>query len=133
MTFAGFAAMQIETGARLSEIVGLRVADLMVEAEVPCVHFRPSEELGRTLKTDASERRVPLVGVALWAAQEALRATRGPWLFMRHVNDGEIKGTHASNTINKWLRKTLGMHKTSHCFRHSLRDRFRAVGCPDLW
>ena len=120
-------AIQLDTGARAGEVVGLRAEDLFLDHEVPHVWFRPNVALGRTLKTLNSTRKVPLVGLALWGAQRALAAVpKGSgWLFPRYATDGEIKTTYASNTINKWLKSTSGTKKTSHCFRHSMRDRLR--------
>jgi integrase len=118
-------ALQADTGARLGEIVGLRVDDVVLDHATPHIHIRPHVKLGRTLKTDTSERKVPLVGVALWAAQMAVEANRkaggkNGWLFPRY----------ASNTINKWLQAVTKTDKTSHSFRHSMRDRLRHVGTP---
>ncbi len=126
-------AMQIETGARLGEVVGLRVSDVFLSDSVPHLWIKEHRKLGRSLKTPGSVRRVPLVGVSLWAAQEALKAAQGVgagWLFPRYASDGLIRATHASNTINKWLRG-LAIDKTTHSARHALRDRLRAVGCPE--
>ena len=37
--------------------------------------------------------------------------------------------THASNAVNKWLKKDFeGL--TAHSLRHTMRDRLRAVECP---
>jgi integrase len=79
---------------------------------------------------------VPLLGDALWAAERALKAVQGGsegvgWLFPRYAADGEIKATHASQTINKWLSKSLKIAKTSHSFRHAMRDRLRHAGVSD--
>ena len=32
--------------------------------------------------------------------------------------------------LNKWLRNRLGEGNVIHGFRHSMRDRLRAVECP---
>ena len=53
----------IETGARLSEIVNLRTEDIRLDHDVPHIHIRA--EQNRELKTDDSQREIPLVGVAL--------------------------------------------------------------------
>ena len=127
--------LQADTGARLGEIVGLRIEDVVLGCETPYVHIRPLERLGRTLKTAQSERKVPLVGLALWGADRAFAAARergeiDGWLFPRYASDDQIAATHASNTINKWLRRLLGVNKTSHSFRHTMRDRLRHVDAP---
>ncbi len=51
------------------------------------------------------------------------------WLFPRYIKDEKCYATHASNAINKWLKKEFG-GLTAHSLRHSLRDRLRAVECP---
>lgn len=128
-------ALQADTGARLGEVVGLRVEDVVLDHATPHIYIRPNVKLGRSLKTDASERMVPLVGVALWAAQRAVEASKKVkgkpgWLFPRYASDAQIKATHAANTINKWLQTVTNTDKTSHCFRHAMRDRLRHVGAP---
>ena len=35
-----------------------------------------------------------------------------------------------SSALNKWLRNRLGEGNVIHGFRHSMRDRLRAVECP---
>ena len=127
-------ALQADTGARIAEIVGLRIEEVALEHAVPHIQIRPHESLGRTLKNGNSERKVPLVGIALWAAQRAVEAhgeRKAGWLFPRYAEDGDIKATHASGTINKWLRKGLEINKTTHSFRHAMRDRLRRVETPE--
>jgi integrase len=126
-------AMQLDTGARAGEVIGLRLEDVFIDHAVPHVWFKPHAALGRTLKTKNSNRKVPLVGEALWAARRALEAApKGSgWLFPRYAADRDIKADHASATINAWLKRRLGTEKTSHSFRHSMRDRLRDVKAPE--
>lgn len=129
-------ALQADTGARLGEIVGLRVSDVALDHETPHIFIREHTALGRTLKNANSEREVPLIGEALWAAQRALQAAQqhpqaSGWLFPRYAVDGEVKATSASMAINKWLRGTLQIEKTTHSFRHAMRDRLRHVGVSE--
>jgi integrase len=49
-----------ETGCRLAEVVGLRVADVDLENDL--IHIRPNS--ARRLKTKSSERTLPLVDYA---------------------------------------------------------------------
>jgi integrase len=124
-------ALQVGTGARLAEIIGLRRADILINCEITHINIRPHEALGRRLKTPSSERDVPLIGLAAWGAQQALAAaTHGGsgWLFGRYAQDNNIRATHASNTINKWFAQTLGIPKTTHSARHSMKDRLRDAG-----
>jgi integrase len=64
-------AMCLDTGARLGEIVGLRVDDVRLEDPIPHLIIQPHATLKRTIKTSASHRKVPLVGMALWGATRA--------------------------------------------------------------
>ncbi|SDW73907.1 Phage integrase family protein [Albimonas donghaensis] len=121
-----------ETGARLAEIVGLRWQDIFLDHEIPHIWIRPHS--GRRLKTQASERRVPLVGEAFRAAS-LLASPRDPEgdkldaLYPRYWRDGTVMATHASNAIGKWLKRRFE-GKTAHCMRHTMRDRLREVGAP---
>ncbi len=114
-----------ETGARLAEIVGLRWADVTLDDGVAKIvpHDR------RRLKTKGSERAVPLVGAALEAFKRLsdLR-TDDEFIFPRWVRSSAVVATHASNTLNKYIKSRYG-DLTCHCFRHTLRDRLRDTGC----
>ena len=114
-----------ETGCRLAEIVGLKLEDIDLENEV--IHIRPNS--ARRLKNKNSERVLPLVGYAKLAIEQALIETDNEWLFPRYIKSGHCYATHASNSVNKWLKKDFG-GLTSHCLRHTFRDRLRAVECP---
>jgi integrase len=121
-------AIQLGTGSRLAEIVGLRREDMFLDHEIPHIFIRPHAALGRSLKTPGSERLVPLLGLALWAGRQALAAQdAGGWLFPRYASDGNIRATHCSNTVNKWIR-SLGIPKSTHSFRHSMKDLLRDAG-----
>jgi len=122
-------AMLADTGARLAEVVGLSLADIDLDAEVPHITIQPHP--WRTLKNSGSARTVPLVGSALWAAQrtKAAAVTGQRFAFPRYTNDKECKATHASNTLNKWMR-TGGLEHVAHELRHTMADRLRAVQCP---
>ena len=53
-----------------------------------------------------------------------------PYAFPRYTS---AKGTHANSAsapINKWLKPRVPEGCVIHLFRHSLRDRLRAVECP---
>ena len=68
---------------------------------------------------------MPLVGMALWGAERALVNSPSGWLFPRYAADQNIKATHASNTA--WLKRLLKDTKTTHSFRHAMRDRSQAT------
>lgn len=75
---------------------------------------------------------MPLVGEALWALRQASKATDRPMIFPKYCTPTTCKSNSASAALNKWL-KFKGAdadHVVLHSFRHSLRDRLRAVECP---
>ena len=114
-----------ETGCRLAEIVGLRLDDIDLENEL--IHTRPNS--ARRLKNKTSERVLPLVGYAKLAMIQALTQADDEWLFPQYIKAGHCYATHASNAVNKWLKKDFG-GLTAHSLRHTFRDRLRAVECP---
>ena len=114
-----------ETGCRLAEIVGLRLEDIDLENDL--IHIRPNS--ARRLKNKTSERVLPPVGYARNAMAQAISQAYDEWLFPQYIKAGHCYATHASNAVNKWLKKDFdGL--TAHCFRHTFRDRLRAVECP---
>ena len=119
--------LQIETGARLGEIVGLRADDLKLDHPVPHMKIQPHLSLGRRLKNKQSQRDVPLVGVSLWSVQQALKASPSGWLFPRYAADHDIRATSASQSLVDWLKRTVGREGSlgNHSFRHSIMDRLR--------
>jgi integrase len=133
-------ALQMGTGARIGEIVGLTLAEVILDAPIPYVVFTRNAHRG--IKTDRaatngrrkkdSFRGVPLVGVALWAARRIHEAATPGQLpaFPQYVGaDGKVKNDSASATLNKWI-KGQGFTHTTHDFRHTMRDLLRNTGCP---
>lgn len=126
-------ALQVDLGGRIAEVIGLALDDLHVDALIPYVDIRPHP--WRTLKNEGSARRVPLVGLALWAAKR-IKQTAKPqqiYAFPRYINQEAVvhvcKAVSASNALNDWIRG-LQIDRTTHCLRHTMRDRLRAVGAP---
>ncbi len=76
------------------------------------------------------ERNVPLVGAALWAVHRAYESSPNEYLFPRYCSDYGCKADYASNSLNKWLRMHVPSGWVVDSFRHSMRDRRRAVQCP---
>jgi len=121
-------AMLMDTGARLSEILGLLSSDVILDVEVP--HLLIHEEVeGRTLKTKASTRLVPLVGIALWAAQEQRKVhPKERWFFPIYASDENgIRSNSADVTLNNYTRNSTGADLTCHCLRHTMADRIREI------
>ena len=51
-------------------------------------------------------------------------------LFPRYTSPKGTNANSASAAINKWLKPRVPDGCVIHSFRHSLRDRLRAVQCP---
>ena len=122
-------AMISDTGARLAEIIGASVQDLDLDSDkAPTLHIRPHN--WRSLKTLSSNRTVPLIGAALWGARRAASNAQDAFLFPRY-NKADLTNTNsASAALSKWIKAEGRTDYTMHSFRHSFRDRLRAVECP---
>jgi len=122
-------ALVSDTGMRLAEATGLALTDLVVEGDCKKVIIR--EHPWRRLKTAGSSREIPLVGKALWAAQRIHFHAAGQVHAFPRYNRGQLTNANsASAALNKWLKPMVPTGCTMHSFRHSLRDRLRAVECP---
>ena len=66
----------------------------------------------------------------LWAAKRAYENSPNEYLFPRYCSEKGCKVDYASNSLNKWLRQHVQNGCVVHSFRHSMRDRLRAVECP---
>lgn len=106
----------INTGYRPSEGSGLLPEHIRLDTDVPHISI---EAVGRTLKTQASRRVIPLTGVSLRAFQEF------PDGFPRYQNSDAL-----SATVNKFLRENGLLETPKHsmyCLRHSFEDRLLAA------
>ena len=122
-------ALLSDTGLRLVEGAGLLKTDIHLECDIPFVRIQ--KHPWRGLKTRSSERDVPLVGKALWAARRALQYEwECPFSFPRYNQSSITAANSASAALNKWLKQHVPASCTMHSFRHSMRDRLRAVECP---
>jgi integrase len=122
-------ALISDTGMRLSEAAGLHVDDIKLDCEIPHIDLTPHSWRG--LKTRGSQRQIPLVGASLWAAKRVkANNTVSPYAFPRYTSAKGTNANSASAAINKWLKPRVPEGCVIHSFRHSLRDRLRAVQCP---
>ena len=122
-------ALISDTGLRLAEAAGLLKTDLMIEGDMLFVRIKQHD--WRRLKTAGSERDVPLVGASLWAAQRILASEcDSQFAFPRYNKTETTNANSASAALNKWLKQYVPLKCTVHSFRHSIRDRLRAVECP---
>lgn len=110
-----------DTGLRLSEAANLLPEHIHLNADVPYVQITPVD---RALKTQQSERDIPLVGSAL----AALKLYPGG--FPRYRD----KGGSLSAAVNKFMRKNGMLPERGHSIyslRHAFEDRLTAVEAPE--
>ena len=81
-------------------------------------------------KNNSSKRKIPLVGASLWASKRIVDANDSQFAFPRYTNHFFSNANHASAALNKWIKEQLTDPYVIHGFRHSMRDRLRAVECP---
>ena len=117
-----------DTGARVGEIVGLEATDVFLDSEVPHIHIRPNST--RRLKTDSSNRMVPLTEAAQHALKAAIQGGEGSgpiWSQYARPRGADA----ASAALMKNLRKLTKEKKfTIHSLRHRFKDRCRDIGMP---
>lgn len=112
--------IMVNTGCRPSEIAGLMPDRIRLADNIPHIQIRAD---GRQLKTPASRRDLPLVGVSL----DAMR--RHPEGFPRYRFKDKW-----SDVVNKFLRTNgllPGSGFSAYSLRHSFEDRMLAAEFPD--
>ncbi len=109
----------IETGCRPSELANIRPENIRLDAEVPHIRIRPTKD--RELKSGASVRDIPLVGVALEAMRQAPNG-------FPHYRD---RSYLLSASLTKAF-KARGLFPTKqhriYSFRHSFESRMLEAG-----
>lgn len=111
----------VNTGYRPSEAAGLLPEHIRLEHDIPHISIEP---VGRQLKTDQSQRVIPLTGVSLEAFKEC------PKGFARYR---ETSAT-LSATVNKFMRENGLLQTPDHVLyslRHSFEDRMLAAGVDE--
>jgi len=110
-----------ETGLRLSEACNLSRTTIRLDASVPHIQVRPE---GREIKTDQSQRDIPLVGVALMAMREQ------PDGFPRYRDKADSLSALVNQALDaRKLRPEPG--QTLYSLRHTFEDRLTAVEAPE--
>ena len=121
-------ALISDTGMRLAEAAGLHISDIHLDEEIPYVNVRPHP--WRRLKTNSSQRHIPLVGASLWAAQRLKTNASSCFAFPRYTDGKRCNANSASNGLNKWMQTHFRDDIVIHGFRHAFRDRLRGAQCP---
>ena len=128
------------TGARLSELAGLKASDVAHEELIGnhCLYIVPDVKAGRRLKNKHRARAVPihqqLVAVGFLDFVAAQRMTRGEegWLLPEVSPD-----TTGASAFSKWFGRYVGAHgvtdpaKVFHSFRHNFTDALRLAAVSD--
>lgn len=127
-------AMLAGSGARLAEIAGLPLEDIVLDVPIPHIvlQVHPWRDIkGAKGIRGVKDRTVPLVGPALWAAQrvKATATLLQRYAFPQYTDGITCKATHASNALNSWMRR-LPLPHTCHELRHTVKDQLRSVQCP---
>ena len=122
-------ALLSDTGMRLGEGVGLLKSDINLDCEIPHINLVPHP--WRRLKTRGSQRYIPLIGASLSASKKILdNRNDSIYAFPRYTSKDNCNTNSASAALNKWLKEKLIDNYVIHGFRHSFRDRLRAIECP---
>ena len=117
-----------DTGMRLGEAVGLLKSDINLDGNIP--HIRLIPHPWRRLKTKGSKRHIPLTEESAWACKRILgHKNDSIYAFPRYTSKDNCNTNSASAALNKWLKEKLSESYVIHGFRHSFRDRLRAVEC----
>jgi integrase len=122
-----------ETGCRLAEVTGLASADVYLHDEIAYIDLK--EHPWRSLKNQGSARKVPLTPRAVKAVKAAQAIANGSKvLFPQYTTLKKCSINSVSATLIKWIRSRDGLEGAeldNHSLRHSMKDRLRAVQCPD--
>lgn len=113
--------VMVNTGMRPSEIAGLQLEEIKLDAETPHLSLAPN---GRQLKTRNARRSLPLLGVSLAAMRQF------PEGFPSYRNNAAT----LSGTVNKFLRSNGLAESPAHSMyslRHSFEDRMLEAGIDE--
>ncbi len=116
------------TGARLSEICGLRRCDVMLEDSIPNFHL--VEYKNRRLKNKQSKRYVPLVPLALDAIKKQLESHNSKVAFPTYCDGSDVFSDKASAALAGFIKRLGIKDKTTHHARHTMRDLLRHADVP---
>jgi integrase len=123
------------TGARMSEIGQLRMADVKCESRIHYFDITDDgEESG--IKTESSRRRVPIhpelvrLGLLKYVADLQKRGEERLFPEIKADRMGVLTGNW-SKWWGRYMRKKIGItdeRKVFHSFRHTFKDACRAAG-----
>lgn len=114
----------INTGMRPIEAIGLKLDEFHLDHEIPYVHVQQNSV--RVLKTPHSDRKIPLLGVSLEAAQDIV--AQGGW------GKRLGKNMYATTVINKLFKDNQtfeGSKQSFYSLRHWFQDQLTRQGTVD--
>jgi integrase len=128
------------TGARLNELASLRASEVAQNEIIgeDCIFIKADRRSGKRLKTERSERFVPLhpqliaAGFLQFVADQQAEHGANAWLFPKLA-----PGTTGKAGFSKWFGRYIGAHgitdgtKVFHSFRHTFVDALRLAGVGD--
>lgn len=117
------------TGARPSEIAGLRREDVYLDGTVPYIDI--VDYADRTLKTKNSLRQVPLVPLAVKWIKHQLDDHEEGVLFPRYCDGNEVMGENVSGATGKYIKTFLGVQKTLYSGRHTTKTLLDEADTPE--
>ena len=109
----------IETGCRPSELANITPENIRLDAEVPHIRIRPTKD--RELKSGASVRDIPLVGVALEAMRQA------PNGFPHYRDRSYLLSASLTKAFKVRALFQTKQHRI-YSFRHSFENRMLEAG-----
>ena len=125
------------TGARLNELSSFKASDVAHSDLIGthCIYIKAEKRAGKRLKTEQSERFVPLhphligCGFLKFVSDQTSERGANAWLFPKVA-----PGTTGKSAFSKWFGRYIGAHgitdssKVFHSFRHSFVDALRLGG-----
>jgi integrase len=131
--------LSLYSGARRSELAGLRANDVQEIEHVPCFTFIEDKKIGKRLKTATAVRTVPihpqLITLGWLQHVDAVRRRDGATAWLFPEISPQVRG--ALKAWTKWFSRYLHSvgitddSKVFHSFRHTFKDALRAASVPE--
>jgi integrase len=129
----GVSVLMAYYGCRTEEVTGIELADVDLTGKTPFFHIR-ANETRPSLKTNTSQRRLPLLGKALEVVREAYKAaqdTGEKTLFPRYSTG---KGATSVSAVRcKVVRRYVSQDKklVPYSARHLMMDALKNSGANE--
>jgi integrase len=114
-------ALIADTGMRLSEAAGLHIDDIVLEDDTPYINL--TQHPWRSLKTKGSQRQIPLVGSALWAARRIKEANGASLLRLPSIQQDDHHQCQLSLSRYQQVAQAKGARGMRHPLLQTLAQR----------